>query len=453
MGGIVTDHKPAWLDWRGNNSSCMIANMDTDDTPLPAHKPAFLRRVQIRGYKSIAFCDVTLEPLTILVGRNASGKSNFLDALEFLRDAIKFGVRESTDMHGGREAIECLSIQNRRLALDIDCLFEGCAPTQGYFAYQAETWKANYSIEVEFANGKSPKIAREQLNLTVHGSKKTTGYRIYGHSLRWLGDDQGSRYPAWHSSDKAMLQHYDVFPFSEFARLLLGLKFHDFHPDSMRELKIPLSSSLDRSGGNIANILAITQEMVDEDFSRIQRYLHIITETVELHEIAKYGEYITPRFRIPAGTNGMQNELDAKSMSDGTLRALGAITSVFQSVLLPEDRLTLVAIEEPETALHPAAMRALVSAFDAATMRTQVLLTTHSPDLLDAEEIRPVNVRIVQMIDGQTVIGPIDEASVEIVRQNLDTLGGLERNDSLQIDHDDLQRQRAMAAQLSEVQS
>jgi predicted ATPase len=55
-------------------------------------KPPFLRRVQIRGYKSIAFCDVTLEPLTIFVGRNASGKSNFLDALSFLRDCVQFDV-------------------------------------------------------------------------------------------------------------------------------------------------------------------------------------------------------------------------------------------------------------------------------------------------------------------------------------------------------------------------
>ena len=51
-------------------------------------KPPFLRRVHIEGYKSIAYCDVSLQPLTILVGRNSSGKSNFLNALAFLRDAL-----------------------------------------------------------------------------------------------------------------------------------------------------------------------------------------------------------------------------------------------------------------------------------------------------------------------------------------------------------------------------
>src|ERR1700761_4269267 len=66
----------------------------------PSPKPPFLRRVRIRGYKSIAFCDVTLEPLTILVGRNASGKSNFVDALAFLRDLLNGGVNAALEAHG-----------------------------------------------------------------------------------------------------------------------------------------------------------------------------------------------------------------------------------------------------------------------------------------------------------------------------------------------------------------
>ncbi len=68
-------------------------------------KPPFLRRVRIQGYKSIAFCDVALQPLTILVGRNASGKSNFLDALAFLRDVLEAGTVEAVHRHGGRQAI------------------------------------------------------------------------------------------------------------------------------------------------------------------------------------------------------------------------------------------------------------------------------------------------------------------------------------------------------------
>ncbi|HRZ63238.1 MAG TPA: AAA family ATPase, partial [Rubrivivax sp.] len=45
---------------------------------------AFIRRVVLRSYKSIAKCDIRLQPLTYLVGQNGAGKSNFLDALHFV---------------------------------------------------------------------------------------------------------------------------------------------------------------------------------------------------------------------------------------------------------------------------------------------------------------------------------------------------------------------------------
>src|SRR6516164_5699110 len=86
-------------------------------------KPPFLRRVQIRGYKSIAFCDVTLEPLTILVGRNAAGKSNFLDALAFLRDVMTIGAAEAVKRRGGWSAIACRVTNPRRIAFEIEAGF------------------------------------------------------------------------------------------------------------------------------------------------------------------------------------------------------------------------------------------------------------------------------------------------------------------------------------------
>ena len=90
-------------------------------------------------------------------------------------------------------------------------------------------------------------------------------------------------------------------------------------------------------------------------------------------------------------------------------------------------------------------MRALVDALDEATLRTQVLLTTHSADMLDNPTINPENVRVVQMIDGRTVIAPVDAASVDIVRRDLNTLGGLERDNLLEPDPDDLERQKQLA--------
>src|SRR3954464_9915152 len=96
----------------------------TNEPPAPQQrtKPPFLRRVRIQGYKSIAFCDVALEPLTILVGRNASGKSNFLDALEFLRDVFIDGANSALQVHGGASLFSQVTKTNR-LVFEIECAF------------------------------------------------------------------------------------------------------------------------------------------------------------------------------------------------------------------------------------------------------------------------------------------------------------------------------------------
>ena len=166
--------------------------------------------------------------------------------------------------------------------------------------------------------------------------------------------------------------------------------------------------------------------------------------------LIKYGaDYETACFRVSRNGPDQPLEFDAASMSDGTLRVLATLVAAFQHVeplgtshflIQP----TLVAIEEPETSLHPAAMRALVDALDEATLRTQILLTTHSAEMLDNPTIKPENIRVVQMIDGQTVIAPVDEASVEIVRRKLNTLGGLERDNLLEPDFDDVERQQRL---------
>src|SRR6266568_55893 len=61
----------------------------------------FISRVRLTNYKSIAFCDVRLEPLTVLVGPNGSGKSNFLDALALLARALETTPTQAIEERGG----------------------------------------------------------------------------------------------------------------------------------------------------------------------------------------------------------------------------------------------------------------------------------------------------------------------------------------------------------------
>src|SRR5947208_12582597 len=93
-------------------------------------RPAFLRRVRIRGYKSIALCDVRLQPLTVLVGRNGSGKSNFLDALAFLRDSMDTSVTEALKRRGGWSAVLCKTAGTRQIEFEFEAAFSCGRPFQ-----------------------------------------------------------------------------------------------------------------------------------------------------------------------------------------------------------------------------------------------------------------------------------------------------------------------------------
>jgi predicted ATPase len=403
--------------------------------PVAKDKPPFLRRVRIRGYKSIAFCDVTLEPLTILVGRNASGKSNFLDALAFLRDIVRFGLNEAVKGHGGAEAILCQTEENRGVSVEMGCAYS--------ISDDADLWHATYRIDIEFPKNRPAKIHREELKIAQ--AKWWIGYTNEGGQVTCGAADDRPQRRVWKVKERPFLDACSDTPVPEFLERLEALTTYNFHPDAIRRIQKPNPGwFLERDGRNLASVIETTRENDEKTIERVGRYLSVVTGSVELLGVAKYGDFETVRFRVARNDQSKPLEFDAASMSDGTLRILSALVAAFQ-IVLPHGSPSLVAIEEPETSLHPAAMRALVDSLDEASLRTQILLTTQSADMLDNPTIRPENVRVVQMIDGQTVIAPVDEASIEIVRQKLDTLGGLERQNQLEPDVEDQERQRRLS--------
>ena len=130
----------------------------------------------------------------------------------------------------------------------------------------------------------------------------------------------------------------------------------------------------------------------------------------------------------------------ANGVSDGTLRALGVLVAINQ--LASDGRpIRLVGIEEPETALHPAAVGVLMGAFREAATHTQVLVTTHSADLLDRFDPEEDHLLAVQIRDGRTEIGPVKRSSREAIRERLYTAGELLRMDHMDPSRSDVQGQ------------
>jgi predicted ATPase len=113
-------------------------------------------------------------------------------------------------------------------------------------------------------------------------------------------------------------------------------------------------------------------------------------------------------------------------MSDGTLRAIGLLAAVFQRPVP-----SLIVIEEPEATIHPGALESVLDLLRHASKHMQVVITTHSPELLDAKWITDRHLRVVEWTDGATRVAPVSDTARLALHDHLMGAGELLRSNAL----------------------
>ena len=208
--------------------------------------------------------------------------------------------------------------------------------------------------------------------------------------------------------------------------------FYNLNPDKIRDPQSPDPADvLVRDGGNLTSILAQLPLLVKK---HIEEYLEDVIPGVHAVDVKELGTMATLEFRQKIVGDEYPWRFSSNNMSDGTLRVLGILVALFQGDPDMQKRVPLVGIEEPEIALHPAAAGVLLDALRDAAHKTQVITTSHSPDLLDDKHLDVDSILAVEAHDGNTVIAPVDEVGRSVVRDKLFTTGELLRRDQLQPD-------------------
>jgi predicted ATPase len=204
------------------------------------------------------------------------------------------------------------------------------------------------------------------------------------------------------------------------------MRVYSIQPGELREMQDPDGgTSLSRNGSNTASVLKDIQRRHPDRFSRISRILELIVpKTLKVGTI-KHGKKLSLEFTQDFGTK-QPLKLEAFNMSDGTLRAVGLLAAVYQQ---PDP--TLIVIEEPEATIHPGALRAILDLLLDASKRMQVVITTHSPELLDAKWITDVHLRIAHWQAGATRITRLSDMPRQALQQHLMGAGELLRSNAL----------------------
>ena len=116
--------------------------------------------------------------------------------------------------------------------------------------------------------------------------------------------------------------------------------------------------------------------------------------------------------------NNKPHTFNVNQMSDGTLRILGLLVALYQ-----EPKPDTIALEEPELTVHPGAFQLITDSIEEVSQANQILVTTHSPEFLDY--FRPEQIVAVELQDGITKAGKLNESQLNAARERLFTLGEL----------------------------
>lgn len=373
----------------------------------------FLTRVILRNYKSIADCDVRLSSLAYLVGANGSGKSNFLDALHFVRDALNGSLDNAINERGG------LSEVRRR---------SGGHPTHFTIRLEFRLPGGDHGHYV-FAVGALPnggyEVQREECS--IGGLNKGPYFCLeHGRLLR----TSETTFPNVTADRLALVSASGITVFRPVFDALARMGFYNLNPKVIRELQKPQDGRLLKPAGeNIASVIGHLARTNPAALDVIQEYLHAVVPMVHRVERQAVGPMESLSFQQDTAGSKHPSRFFAQNMSDGTLRALGVLTALFQGN--SDHSPSLIGIEEPETALHPGAAGALREALVRASEHTQVLVTSHSPDLLDDPSVDANSILVVTSEEGSTRIAPLDSTSKTAIHDHLCSAGELLRLNQL----------------------
>lgn len=328
----------------------------------------------LKNWRNFQAVDVTLQERVFLVGPNASGKSNLLDAFRFLRDIAKDGggLQKAVADRGRLPKIRCLSARrSSNVEIEIQLAESSLEPTK---------WKYAIGITQEKGGKRRPILVYEKV---------------------WTGDklilerpDEQDNHDTQRLTQTHLEQINSNMPFREIAVFLTSIQYMHLvpqllrYPDSFPGQEIPG----DPFGKRFLENLAKTSDKTRSSrLNKIESALHdVVPQLKELSFIkdetgAPHLEAVYEHWRPKAGK---QRE---DQFSDGTLRLIALLWSL-------QEGKSLLLLEEPELSLNAGIVSKLAPVISRLQRQTkrQVMLSTHSPDLLSDKGIGGEEVLILK---------------------------------------------------------
>ena len=402
-----------------------------------------ITRVWARNFRSIADVSFDLDPLTILVGPNASGKSNLLDILRFIKDALRFDLEEAVSSRNGMEGVVRHEVGDgdSDIEMGIAANMRSLRAADGYYSVEygftlASIGNGGYRVSREYG-----KVREGDDSATVEftiedGNLAPPDFSIEGPLHSFPFDDIKIRtddlmvptlvrifrqlIPDVETSERAILFYDGLL---ELLRILTVMRFYHIFPNTIREPhRLSNAHILSEDAANLASIIKGFDRVEPGSMARLREDVRLLMPGVSDVGVDAVGGYLVVKLKRDAIAGDPW--IDLSMESDGAIRLLALVVALYQQPYLP-----VIGIEEPELTVHPGALAVLADMINEASRRSQVIVTTHSPDLIDfLTNNRTVeSLRIVELAGGVTTVRQVGDNQVKAVKKRLFSPGELYR--------------------------
>lgn len=405
-----------------------------------------ITQVKIQNYKSLR--SVSLEPsgLTVVVGANGSGKSNLADCIDFVSEIYSHGLEMAVARKGGYDNIAHHKKKRSRRPISIDV-----------------TVTFDWTYIGGSRNQKRPELklkCRHQFDFVTKGSSITAEFRVVREQVdvstlveetRWVDllhvarriDPKGdSRRPdrlltKFASGDfldtillpnerpeireiylgfsriRELVKERRVLPATEllmptlgmrglfvgFVRAMKGIKVFQLSPTLSRSFGVPTPNpELARTGDNLPAVLDLIKKRFKDNWDQILQIMRGVLPDLENIEVG-YNTSRTLSLFFKESEAGRPWNVD--EVSDGTIQTLAMLIAIF------DPRSTALVIEEPENSVHPWIIRNILEACVSASKSKHILLTTHSPIVVDS--VPPEQVWVIWRASGESKLSRLTD--------------------------------------------
>ncbi len=363
--------------------------------PARDRRPMRVHRLRLDNWRNFRSVDVELTRRVFLVGPNASGKSNFLDSLRFLRDVVRSGggFQEAVALRGGVSHLRCLAARRY--------------PEVG--------------ISIEIGPEDDPSLWRYELRFTQDNQRRPIikAEKVFHHGGIELDrpddDDDADPERLTQTALEQVTANREFRPITDF---LDSVNYLHLVPQLIREPDRSVGRVNDPFGGDFLERVARTPKRTREArLRRIEQGLKVAVpqlEELELFQKARGTWHLRGRYQHWRPQGAWQDEAD---FSDGTLRLLGLLWSVV-------DGTGPLLLEEPELSLHAEVVARLPQMLARVQRRAgrQIIMSSHAPELLRDEGIGLDEVLVLTPSPEGTAVGLAadDEGIRDLVAGGLD---------------------------------